>query len=163
MEPRFIAAALALVMPTGFAAAQSGFSAEVGVLTAPGEGAGAVLQVGLRVVFVQTRSVGVDFAIATIPEGIVEGVLLLTPDFDLTAAIPLGLKTWLLPRGGVSALVGVGGGAAGAVLGFNVGVGILGAIGASMGARLDVGYRRYISDGETAGLLGVSVGVGWMF
>lgn len=138
--------------------AQSAISAEVGFITAFEE---AVFQVGVRWTTVKQGGVGVDFALGTLPEGIAAGVFVVLPNLDMTAAVPVGPRAWLLPRIGVSALVGTGEDL-GALPGFNLGVGLLGRIGEKMGARMDVTHQRYLSGGESLGLTTLTFGIAWM-
>ena len=153
--------ALAISVATTEAIAQSGTSVEAGVITALDDAA--IVQLGFRVTAVK-KTTGVDFAIATFPEGIASGLFLFTPDLDFAMAVPMGDRSWFYPRAGVSALVGVGGGGGGAVPGYNVGVGVMAATGRKMGLRLDVTYRKYVIDGETTSpLLVFSCGLSWLF
>jgi hypothetical protein len=154
-----IAALLALSLTSlSSANAQRATSLEGGFLTAFED---AVFLVGFRTTAV-SRGVGVDFSLGTLPQGIAEGLWLLLPNVDVTSAVPIGSSAWLLPRAGVSALLGFGGGGGGAIPGVNVGIGLLGRMGERSGARLDVTYVRFLSDGESAGFTALTFGYAWM-
>lgn len=160
MRSVLTAASLALSLASPISArAQSALSIEVGFLTAFEE---AVFQVGIRSTSVKAGGVGVDFALATFPEAVIEGVFFLMPNLDLTTAVPVGPRAWLMPRFGVSALVGAGEGGAGAVAGFNLGIGLIGRMGEKMGARMDVTYQRYLGGGSSVGFTALTFGVAWM-
>src|SRR5262245_22685284 len=122
-------AALILTLPSR-STAQSSTALEIGIVTAFEDES--VVQFGMRVTIARNRP-GVDFAIATFPEGLFAGVVFLTPDLDLTIPVSIGEESWILPRMGVSALVGYGEGAFGAIPGYNLGIGVLGATSARMG------------------------------
>jgi hypothetical protein len=139
--------------------AQSSFTIEAGLVTALEDAS--LLHIGIRAAFAKARQVGVDFAVATFPEGVVEGVVLLTPDLDVTVPIPFGESAFLMPRVGASALVGFGSEGGGAIGGYNLGLGVMGAASPRMALRLDLTYRRYMIDEAEAGLLVVSAGIGW--
>lgn len=159
MRGLIIAATLALSF-TCFdtARAQSAFAIEGGFISAFED---AAFLFGVRLTQVKPGAIGVDFALATLPQAIAEGVFILLPNLDLTTPVPVGPRAWLEPRIGVSALVGAGE-AAGAVPGFNVGIGLLGRMGEKVGARLDVSYQRYLSGGESLGFTAVTFGVAWL-
>jgi len=159
MRSVLTAASLALSLASPISArAQSALAIEAGFLTAFEE---SVFQVGIRSTSVKTGGVGVDFALATLPQAIGAGVFFLMPNLDLTTAVPVGPRAWLMPRFGVSALVGAGE-EAGAVPGFNLGIGLIGRMGERMGARMDVTYQRYVGGGSSVGFTALTFGVAWM-
>lgn len=155
----FVLAALLALPFAPAAAAQRAFSVEGGVVTAFED---AAVIMGIRASHARVGAAGVDFSLATFPDGLVEGFVLLLPNLDLATAAPVGERAWLLPRFGVSALVGVGEGGGGAIPGFNVGIGLLGHVAERAGVRLDVTYIRLISDGDSAGFTAITFGFAWM-
>jgi len=156
-----IAVAAFVLAPWPSLSGQSAVALEAGVITAFQESA--TFQIGGRVTIAQPRSPGVDFAIATFPEAVAQGLFLFTPDLSVTVALPIGGKSWVLPRIGFSVLAGVFDGDAEAIAGFNVGIGVLGATSERMGVRMDLTHRRYVSNGQTSGgLLVVTVGIAWL-
>lgn len=159
MRGVLVAASLALFAssPTS-ATTQSALAVEVGFLTAFED---AVFQFGIRSTALKPGGVGVDFSLATLPEAIAEGVFFVMPNLDLAWAMPVGSRSWIMPRFGVSALVGAGEGA-GAIPGFNFGIGLLGRMGEKMGARMDVTHQRYLSEGESVGFTALTFGIAWM-
>src|SRR5207247_2567544 len=126
-----------LIVVTGLACAapcstvaQQATSFDAGVLGAanPFQPNAALGQVGLRVATVRPQTVGVDFALATLPVAAAYGVLVLGADLDASWTVALSDGVRLMPRGGVGSAFGValdGDGGAGAVVGVNAGIGLL--------------------------------------
>ena len=152
--------ALFLTLPTE-ARAQRSQSVEMGIITVFEDEA--LFLLGYRVTYAP-RGAGVDFSIATWPEGIVNGGLLLLPHLDLTAPIAVGSRAWLLPRAGLSAIIAVGGDGGGGIAGYNIGIGLMGRISERHGLRFDVTYMRPVGDDavEDVGLTTLSIGFAWI-
>lgn len=164
MKGAWVAAlgALSLMVLTELPA-QRAQSVEMGYLTIDED---ALFLVGYRVMFAP-KGAGVDFSIATWPEGIPEGGLLLFPHLDVTAPIAVGSRAWLLPRAGLSAIIGASvgsGGGGGALAGYNVGIGLMGRMSERHGLRFDVTHMRLIGDDadEGIGLTTFSIGFAWI-
>lgn len=151
--------ALSLTLPTE-AQAQRAQSVEMGFLSLDED---ALFLLGYRVMHAP-RGVGVDFSIATWPEGLTEGFLFLFPHLDLTAPIAVGSRAWLLPRAGLSAIIGAGEGGGGGIAGYNVGIGLMGRISERHGLRLDVTHMRLIGDevDEGIGITALTIGFAWI-
>ena len=140
--------------------AQRATSLEGGFITAFED---AAFLIGLRITAVKPGSLaGVDFSVSTFPDAIADGFWILMPNLDIAAPVAIGSSAWLLPRVGVSALVGFGGGSGGAAAGGNVGIGLLGRTGERSGVRLDVTHTRYLSGGESVGFTALTFGYAWM-
>src|SRR5207245_11222923 len=112
------------------AVAQQATSFDAGVLGAanPFQPNAALGQVGLRVATVRPQTVGVDFALATLPVAAAYGVLVLGADLDASWTVALSDGVRLMPRVGASSAFGVAlgeAGGAGGALGYNVGLGLL--------------------------------------
>ena len=153
--------ALSFAMPTE-APAQRAQSFEMGFLTLFEEDV--LFLVGYRVTYAP-RGAGVDFSIATWPEGFFDVGLLLLPHLDITAPIAVGSRAWLLPRAGLSAIIGVGGDGGGAIAGYNLGIGLMGRINDRHGLRFDVTHMRLIEqigEDEAVGLTTFTVGFAWI-
>jgi hypothetical protein len=123
----------------------------------------AVIQVGFRAMPSRGGIGGADISIATFPDALAAGVVILTFDADFTYGTPRGDhegSVVFFPRAGLSALAagGVGGGGGGAVFGFNVGAGLLAKVTPKLGLRLDYIHRRLMDDGELFPLSSISVG-----
>src|SRR2546428_2275571 len=110
------------------------------------------------------QGVGVDFALATLPVAAAYGVLVLGADLDASWTVALRDGVRLMPRGGVSGAFGValdGDGGAGAVVGYNAGIGLLQRTSPTTAARLDYTYRRLASDQERLPLSSLTIGFVW--
>lgn len=154
-----LAATLALSLTSLPAHAQHAFSIEGGFLTAFED---AVYLVGIRSTAAKPGAAGVDFSLATLPQGFGSGLFLILPHLDITTAASVGPRAWLLPRIGASALIGVGQGGGGGVFGLNAGIGLLGRLSESNGARFDLTHVRYFGDGGSVGFTSFTVGFAWM-
>ena len=149
------------------AVAQQAMSFDLGVLgpansfqTNP-----ALVQVGLRVATVRPETVGVDFALATLPVAATYGVLLLGADLDASWTVALSEGVRLMPRVGASSAFGVAlgeDGGAGGALGYNVGIGLLQRTSPTTAVRLDYTYRRFGIDRESLALSSLTIGFVWM-
>ena len=163
-----------LIVVTGLACAapcstvaQQATSFDAGVLGAanPFQPNAALGQVGLRVATVRPQTVGVDFALATLPVAAACGVLVLGADLDASWTVALSDGVRLMPRGGVSSAFGValdGDGGAGAVVGYNAGIGLLQRTSPTTAVRLDYTYRRLVIDQERLPLSSLTIGFVWM-
>jgi hypothetical protein len=159
MRGLVLAATVALSLTSSRLQAQKSMSVEAGYLTAFED---AAFLVGFRATGAKAGAPGVDFSIFTLPQGFTESVLVLMPNLDITTAAAVGPNAWLLPRFGVSALLGVGEAGGGGVFGLNGGIGLLGRLSEKAGIRLDVTYVRYFGDGESLGLTALTFGYAWM-
>src|SRR5881628_3649725 len=107
----------------------------------------------------------VDFALATLPVAAAYGVLVLGADLDASWTVALSDGVRLMPRGGVSSAFGValdGDGGAGAVVGYNAGIGLLQRTSPTTAVRLDYTYRRLVIDQERLPLSSLTIGFVWM-
>ncbi|HYT70150.1 MAG TPA: hypothetical protein VEK78_02140 [Gemmatimonadales bacterium] len=119
-------------------------------------------QLGIRVAGVKPHAFNVDFSVALFPTVVAEGGLIAIPDLDIGYAVPAGDQVRIMARVGGSALADVvGEGGAGAIPGYNVGVGALARIGPRAAFRFDYTYRRLIEDGESYPVSSVSLGIAW--
>jgi hypothetical protein len=115
---------------------------EGGVAFAGGEG---VSWAGCRSAWLLKNGVGLELGVATVPQVLPMGALLVVPDLDAVAALPLGARTALLLRGGASAFAAVAVGndsGAGAIGGFNLGASLLLEASPRHGLRVDYTARR---------------------
>jgi len=127
----------------------------------------AVIQVGFRAAPSRGGVGGLDLSIATFPDAVAAGVVVLILDLDFTFGTPRGEQLGsviFFPRAGFSVLAagGVGGGGGGAVAGFNVGAGVLAKVSPRLGLRLDYIHRRLMDDGELYPLSSVSIGFAFL-
>ena len=88
---------------------------------------------------------GLDLSVATLPQGIAEGLVVLVPDLGVAGVVGRGASTGgLVVRGGwTSAWVAGGGWVGGTPFGIYLGVAILGVVGDGPGVRMDVTARQY--------------------
>jgi hypothetical protein len=152
---------LILVVTPIAAAAQTAVSVETGpFVLGDGDGSAATIQLGFRVGSLQANTVHADFAFATLPEAIANGILFGIADFDLGYDQRLATGLSLAVRGGGSTLFGLSGeGGAGFLLGYNVGGGIVTKWGECAGVRLDFTYRRIAVDRETYPTASLTLGI----
>ena len=118
----------------------------------------AVIQVGFRAMPSRGGMGGADISVATLPDAIAAGFVVLILDADVTYGTPRGEQPGgviFFPRAGLSVIAGSGGGA---LIGFNVGAGILAKVSPKLGLRLDYIHRRLSEDGELYPLSSVSIG-----
>jgi len=143
-----IALPLGVLLVSGEArAAQLATSFEVGLATVnPARASLDLLLVGFRVGSIKPFVPGVDWSIAVAPAAFREGFLLAKSALDLTYPISLGCGAILTPRTGLSALAGVGSGGAGAVAGYNVGVGLVARAGPRWAVRLDITQDWFLGE-----------------
>lgn len=136
------------------------YGVDFGAVTAFDE---AVIQVGFRAMPSRGGIGGADISIATLPDAIAAGLVVLLLDADFTYGAPRGDHPGgvvFFPRAGLSvlALSGFSGGGGGAIVGFNVGAGVLARVSPKLGLRLDYIHRRLSEDGELYPLSSVSIG-----
>lgn len=163
MKGAWLAALVALssTVPTK-APAQRAQSVEMGFLTAFEEDV--LFLIGYRVTYAP-RGAGVDFSIAIWPEGLFDVGLLLLPHLDLTAPVAIGSRSWLLPRVGLSGIIGASSEGGGGLFGLNVGIGLMGRLNERHGLRLDVTHMRLfeqLGEADAVGLTTFSVGFAWI-
>lgn len=123
----------------------------------------AVIQVGFRAMPSRGGIGGADISIATLPDAIAAGLVVLMLDADFTYGTPRGDQPGgviFFPRAGLSVLAisGLSEGGGGAIVGFNVGAGVLARVSPKLGLRLDYIHRRLSEDGELYPLSSVSIG-----
>ena len=159
MRGLVLAATLALSLTSSRVHAQKAVSIEAGFITAFED---AVFLVGVRTTAAKAGAAGIDFSLSTLPQAAAEGFFLLMPNLDITMSAPVGPNAWVLPRIGVSALVGIGEGGGGGLFGLNGGIGLLGRLSERTGVRLDLTYMRYFGDGDSLGLTALTFGLAWM-
>ncbi|MGH7644773.1 MAG: hypothetical protein ACREMR_04215 [Gemmatimonadales bacterium] len=140
------------------AAAQRMSAIEVG-LVAPGDGQ--LLQVGYRYSVLGRNGPGIEIAVATLPEAVVYGVVVLGADFDAAFLLSPTPEVGLVARGGVSTIAGAGGGGGGAVFGYNLGGGVLVRAWSQGALRVDYTHRRFSIDGDRLSLPSLTIGVVW--
>ena len=145
------------------AAAQLAKSVDVGLPFGPsGETGAAAFQLGFRVASLKPQAPGVDFAIATLPVAWAYGIAVVSSDLDLTYPVPLGGGVTLAPRAGASVLVAAlfapnEEGGAGAMPGYNVGLGLVGRTGPTSAIRADFTRRSF----DGVAVSSVTIGFAW--
>lgn len=120
-----------------------------------------LFDLGLRLGSLLPNQVNADARIATFPQALTAGVLVLSLDIDVAYALPLGKGIDATPRGGFSMLAGFGGAAA-AAPGFNFGLGVVAGLTEPVGVRFDYSHRTYLGAGEGTGSSTVSIGIVWV-
>lgn len=148
--------ALGLLLAASALSAQSTTSFQVGAIT--GEDLG-VFEAGVRVSPARLNTLGIGFSFDAIPQALGEGALFGVTDLYFVSNIGSSRHAWLELRAGGSALVGVGGGGGGALLGYHVGAGVVYSPEGSLGVRADYTYRRLAVDGETYPLPSFTIGL----
>ena len=123
----------------------------------------AVIQVGFRATPSRGGIGGADISVATLPDALAAGFVVLMFDADFTYGTPGGVEPGsvvFFPRAGLSVLAasGLSEGGGGAVIGFNVGAGVLAKVSPKLGLRLDYIHRRLSEHGELYPLSSVSIG-----
>ena len=142
---------------------QSAIALELGA-TALGDefDSDALLEAGVRFGSLKPKQLNADVRLTTFPQGLAEGFVLLSADVDAAYVLPLGKDVVATPRVGLTGLAGGGSEGGGAVWGANVGFGIVVRSTASVGVRLDYGYRRYLSDDSGFSASSFSFGIVWL-
>ncbi len=153
------AVALGLCALTAAASGQRMSSLEVGVV-APGNGS--LLQAGYRFSALQRNGPGIEIAVATLPEAVVYGIALLGADLDAAFLLAPTETVGLVGRAGVSVIAGAGGGGGGAIVGYNIGGGILVRAASRAAVRMDYTHRRFTLDGDEVSLPSLTLGVAWL-
>jgi hypothetical protein len=136
------------------------YGVDFGAVTAFDE---AVIQVGFRAMPSRGGFGSADISVATFPDAIAAGLVVLILDADFTYGTPGGDQPGsvvFFPRAGLSVLAasGFSDGGGGALIGFNVGAGVLARVLPKLGLRLDYIHRRLLQDGESYPLSSVSIG-----
>ncbi|MGH7418998.1 MAG: hypothetical protein ACREKB_14595 [Candidatus Rokuibacteriota bacterium] len=149
---------MALLGVARSAAGQRMSALEVGVV-APGEGS--LLQMGYRYSVLGRNAPGIEIAVATLPEAVAYGVVVLGADFDAALLLSPTPEVGLVARAGVSAIAGAGGGGGGAVIGYNVGGGVLVRAWSQGALRVDYTHRRFHIDGDRLTVPSLTLGVVW--
>ncbi|HEY6809475.1 MAG TPA: hypothetical protein VI160_11895 [Gemmatimonadales bacterium] len=139
------------------APAQGTFFIEGGPVSASGA---SDLQLGFRASRARFSGAGIDFALATIPSGFSQGIVLLMPDLDADLRTRLGDRSAFCVRLGGSSLIGFSGGGSGSGFGFNGGVGFVSRVGSSVALRVDFTYRELFSNGTSLGMSSLTFGLG---
>ena len=150
---------LLAVVPVRGAAAQRMSGVEVGVL-APGDGG--LLQVGYRFAVLNRNSLGIDVAVATLPQAVLQGVALLGADLDAAFLLSPTEAVGFVARAGVSAIAGAGAGGGGAVFGYNLGGGVMVRPSSNAAVRADYTVRRLTLDDDRVSLPSLTFGVAWL-
>jgi hypothetical protein len=106
-----------------------------------------LFQLGLRATPTRGGYGSVDFAFATFPDFLFDGVLAFLMDLGVTYGAPRDSSpVYFFPHGGVSLLAATqisgGGGGGGALLGYNFGAGLLVPASPRLGVTVDYTYRR---------------------
>jgi hypothetical protein len=155
---RITAVIIGLALAGGWvpAAAQNGVAFEGGVAMAAGE---SEFQAGIRASSMQPSHIGIDFALATFPDALANGVFNLMSDLDVEYRAPLGALAGISVRAGGSALVASADGSSGAAGGFNAGLGMILRVGAKTSFRADYTYRQYFGGGGSLGLSSLTFGL----
>jgi hypothetical protein len=138
------------------APAQSALALEFGSVNAF---SAATTQVGFRASPGRAERTGVDFAAATFPAAIREGLFLGMFDVDITYGVPVDEQLLLFPRAGPSFLFAVGDGGSGGGFGYNIGGGALLHISPTLGVRIDFTHRRFLGSSESLPVESISVGI----
>lgn len=116
---------------------------------------------GVRLGSLRPKQVNADVRIATFPEALTAGVILLSTDIDLAYVLPLGQGIDATPRGGFTMLAGFGGGSGAAAPGLNFGLGVVAGLKSPVGVRFDYTHRTYLGPGQGIRSSTVSIGIVW--
>jgi hypothetical protein len=109
----------------------------------------------------QRNAPGIEIAVATLPEAVVYGIVLLGVDLDAAFLLAPTQTVGLVGRAGASVIAGAGGGGGGAVFGYNIGGGILMRASSRAAVRVDYTHRRFTLDGDKLSLPSLTFGVAW--
>lgn len=140
-------------------AAQTVSSFELG-LTAF-EGDVRLAQLGARVASAKPNALGGEFAVATTPQGLAEGIVVVGLDFSLSYTRAIQRDLLLVGRGGASALAAFGVGGAAGVPGYHFGFGVVVREQRSTGVRVDYTLRKIPGDYGAWSLSSLTLGIGW--
>jgi hypothetical protein len=168
MFGRSLLSSVSLVLALGSLAAspshgQSVVAVEVGATTLGDEYESiSLFETGLRFGSLRPKQVNADVRIATYPQALTAGVIVLSSDMDLAYVLPLGKGTVATPRGGFSLLAGFGGEAAAAAPGLNFGLGVVAGLSSPVGVRFDYSHRTYLGAGEGMRASSFSIGIVWV-
>ena len=152
------AAVVGLVALTRGAVGQRMSAVELGVV-APGHGR--VLQMGYRFSALDRNALGIDIAVATLPEALTYGIVVVGADLDAAFLLSPTPALGFVARAGVSTIAGAGGGGGGAVFGYNIGGGVLLRAWSHGALRVDYTHRRFSTDGDQLSLPSLTLGVVW--
>lgn len=155
MRSRWLLAIGLLLAPSALPA-QTTVSVQAGAIA--GEDLG-LFEAGVRVSPARINSLGIGVSFDAIPQAFGEGAFLGVTDVYFASNIGSARHAWLELRAGGSALVGVGGGGGGALVGYHVGAGVVYSPEGSVGVRADYTYRRLAIDGETYPLPSFTIGL----
>ena len=165
-RPFFPAGALVLALVSLAASpshGQSFVAVEVGGTTLSSEYESySLFDLGLRLGSLLPNQVNADARVATFPQALTAGVIVLSLDIDVAYVLPLGKGIGATPRGGFSMLAGVGAAAAAAAPGLNYGLGVVAGLTEPVGVRFDYGHRTYLGPGQGTGSSTFSIGIVWV-
>lgn len=121
------------------------------------EGMAEVPAVALHVTSISRSGLGVDVTLATVPNALAAGLLLLAPDVGIARLFPIGGGALILKSGPSAVIVGAGSGAGGA-FGVHVGAAALFRVGNRLGIRAEVVPRFYTFEGGSFQLTTFGIG-----
>ena len=153
--PLLLATLFVVVIPTRLPA-QSAVSLQMGAMT--GEYASA-FELGVRVSPARANTVGLGFSFDVIPQFLSEGALIGLTDLSLAGTMGVAREVRLELRAGGSALVGIGGGGAGALGGYHVGGGVVFGLNGPVGLRADYTWRHLHGFEESLALPSLTIGL----
>ena len=146
--------AVALVLAIGALAAsrahsQSVVGVDAGSTTLSDEYESVSLfEVGLRFGSLTRKHVNADVHLATAPQALTVGALVLAADIDAAYVLPLGKDIDATPRAGFSMVAAVGSGGGAGVPGINYGVGVVARLNTPLAIRFDYSHRTFLTPGE---------------
>ena len=167
MFGRSLFPSVSLVLAIGFFAvpslhAQSAVAVDGGVTTlGDGYESISIFETGVRFGSLRRKRVNADVRLATAPQALTFGALVLAADIDAAYVLPLGKGIDATPRAGFSMVAAVSSGGAGAVPGINYGVGVVARLTAPLAIRFDYSHRifRAPGDGESIGASSFLIGI----
>jgi hypothetical protein len=117
-----------------------------------------ITAVSFRYSGLKPNSLSTEIGAALFPDALQAGALLLAPDVGAAYDVR-GAGFDLLFKGGISTLMGLGGGGFAFQPGYHLGSGLLIRIGETSGIRLDVVRHAYLIEQETELIWSVGIGV----
>lgn len=156
-----------LVLAIGFVGApslqaQSAVTVDGGVTTlSDGYESASFFETGVRFGSLRSKRVNADVRIATAPQALTLGALVIAADIDAAYVLPLGRGLVATPRAGFSMVAAVGSSGAGGVLGINYGVGVVARLTEPLAVRFDYSHRTFLGagEGESIGASSFLVGI----
>ena len=167
MAGRSLVVTLSLAVSFGFTGApvlqaQSSVAVDAGAAAiGDGEDTYSFFETGVRFSSLKPKRVSADVRLATAPQALASGVLLLATDIDAAYVAPLGEGVYLTPRIGASLILAAGGDDAAGLPGLNYGVGLVARLNGPLALRVDYSRFLYLMD-PSAGASTFSIGIAWL-